>query len=310
MTPALTTTSRGMTEGAATMPYRPASVSTLFAITIVASLTAACADPTPTATFPDKPSLERAGAEPGIHRQYGTPIQLGEGRARSYVLLNKGVPVEVGIALDERALDGLRGPMAMPPGEGGEGHNHVDFDSYVVPMPAQNPTPYTFVELDWNPAGHEPANVYTVPHFDFHFYKISVAERDAIVPTDPAFMTKSATVPSPEYLPAFAFSPLPRVAVPRMGVHWIDVRSPEIQPPPNNKPFTTTFLTGTYDGAVIFQEPMITRAYILSKPNIEMQIPVAERVSPAGYYPSAYSITYDAQAKEHRIALTRLDWKN
>ena len=37
---------------------------------------------------------------------------------------------------------------------------------------------------------------------------------------------------------------------------------------------------------------------------------VAAQVTPAGYYPSAYSITYDAQAKEHRIALTMLHWQN
>jgi len=33
-----------------------------------------------------------------------------------------------------------------------------------------------------------------------------------------------------------------------MGVHWVDIRSPEIQPPPHNKKFTTTFLNGTYNG--------------------------------------------------------------
>jgi len=180
----------------------------------------------------------------------------------------------------------------------------------VLAMPAQNPTPYKFVELDWNPAGHEPENIYTLPHFDFHFYKIDVADRDAIQPSDPAFLVKSANVPAPEFMAPFSFSPPPLTAVPAMGVHWVDVRSPEVQPPPNNKKFTTTFLNGTYNGSVIFQEPMITREFILSKPNVTMQIPVAARSTPAGYYPSAYSITYDAQAKEHRIALTQLEWKN
>jgi hypothetical protein len=295
------------------MSYRPATRSIL-ATAVLATIAAACTDPSPTAT-PNAAggalSLDRAGEQPGTHRQYGTPIKLGNGRARSYVLLNKGVPLEVGIALDERALDGLRPPMPpmddMP--EGGD-HVHVDFDPYVVPMPAQNPTPYKFIELDWNPAGHEPANIYTLPHFDFHFYKIEVAERDAIVPTDPAFAVKSANVPAPEFMPEFAFSPPPLTAVPKMGVHWVDIRSPEIQPPPNNKKFTTTFLNGTYNGAVIFQEPMITREFILSKPNVTIPIPVAARVTPAGYYPSAYSITYDEQAKEHRIALTQLEWRN
>lgn len=273
------------------------------------ALAAACADPTPTAIAPTSASLARAGDEPGTHRQYGTPVKFGEGRARSYVVLNKGVPLEVGLALDERALDGLRPPMHHEPSEGGGEHAHEDFDAYSIPMPAQNPTPYKFIELDWNPAGHEPANIYTLPHFDFHFYKISIEERDAISPADPLFQVKSENVPQPQFIAPFYFAPA-LVAVPRMGVHWIDIRSPEIQPPPNNKKFTTTFLNGTYNGAVIFQEPMITREFILSKPNVEIPLPIAAKVSPAGYYPSAYSITYDAQAKEHRIGLTKMNWQN
>lgn len=285
------------------MSYRPAR------FVVLALALAACADPTPTAIVPDGASLDRAGDEPGTHRQYSTPIKLGEGRARSYVVLNKGVPLEVGIALDERALDGLRAPMHHEPSEGGEAHAHEDFDAYAVPMPAQNPTPYKFIELDWNPAGHPPEGVYNLPHFDFHFYKISVEQRDAILPSDPLFTVKSENAPAPQFIPPFYIAPA-MVAVPRMGVHWIDVRSPEVQPPPNNKKFTTTFLTGTYDGAVIFQEPMITREFILSRPNVEIPLPVAAKVAPAGYYPSAYRITYDAQAKEHRIGLTNLTWRN
>ena len=292
------------------MPSRH-TISSTVAVALVASIAAACADPTPTASIPPNASLARAGAEPGTHRQYGTPIKLGEGLARTYVVLHDAVPLEIGVALDERALDGLRAPMPMPPDEGDGGtHSHEDSDAYTLAMPAQNPTSYKFVELDWNPAGHEPAIVYTLPHFDFHFYKISVAERDAIVPSDPAFLSKSATVPAADFIPPFYFAPEPRIAVPKMGVHWIDVRSPELQPPPNNRKFTTTFINGTYNGAVIFQEPMITREFILSKPNAEMAIPLPARVAPAGYYPTAYSITYDAQAREHRIALTKLAWQN
>ena len=294
------------------MPYSPARFS-LFAAALLWLSAVACTDPSPTATpAPGGTlSLDRAGEEPGTHRQYGTPIKLGNGSARSYVVLNEGVPLEVGVALDETALEGLRAPMpSMEDMPGGGDHVHVDFDPYLLPMPAQNPTPYKFIELDWNPAGHEPANIYTLPHFDFHFYKIDVAARNAILPTDPAYAAKTANVPAAEFMPPFAFSPPPLVAVPQMGVHWVDVRSPELQPPPNNKKFTTTFINGTYNGAVIFQEPMITREFILSKPNATIPIPVAARIAPAGYYPSAYSITFDEQAKEHRIGLTQLEWKN
>jgi hypothetical protein len=32
--------------------------------------------------------------------------------------------------------------------------------------------------------------------------------------------------------------------------------------------------------------------------------------APAGYYPNGYRVGYDAQAKEYRIALTGLGWRN
>ncbi|HEV2132189.1 MAG TPA: hypothetical protein VGR27_13835 [Longimicrobiaceae bacterium] len=35
-------------------------------------------------------------------------------------------------------------------------------------------------------------------------------------------------------------------------------------------------------------------------------IPVPARYSVAGYHPTAYRVTYDAQAKEYRIALAQL----
>jgi hypothetical protein len=36
--------------------------------------------------------------------------------------------------------------------------------------------------LDWNPRGHIPDGVYTVPHFDVHFYLITREQREEIVP--------------------------------------------------------------------------------------------------------------------------------
>jgi hypothetical protein len=37
-------------------------------------------------------------------------------------------------------------------------------------------------------------------------------------------------------------------------------------------------------------------------------LPTSPKYSPAGFYPSAYRITWDAQAKEYRVALTQLSW--
>jgi hypothetical protein len=167
--------------------------------------------------------------------------------------------------------------------------------------------------------------VYDLPHFDFHFYTVPVSVRNSIVPTNPGYATKAASFPAeafraPFYIDAAtpAGAPPAAVTVPEMGLHWLDVRSPELQGmtghPENFKPFTKTFIYGSWDGQFIFDEPMITRAYILAKKSATdaavrdevIPVPTAQRYSPAGFYPSAYRITWDAEAKEYRVALTQL----
>lgn len=76
-----------------------------------------------------------------------------------------GEPADIGVALSARALEGL--PAA------GRGHHGAGMmtHEYIVALPANNKTPFTFLELSWNPMGHEPDGVYQdVPHFGFHFY--------------------------------------------------------------------------------------------------------------------------------------------
>src|SRR6476660_3240251 len=109
----------------------------------------------------------------GLHARYGAPVALGNGQARTYVMLDRlsGSPVEVGVALSAGALDGL--PKHSP--DHGPG-THGPHSEYLLELPADNPTPYRFVELDWNPQGH--GGPYTAPHFDFHFYRVPIATRN------------------------------------------------------------------------------------------------------------------------------------
>ena len=284
----------------------------------IAAVLAACAKTDSTVSVDPSSSQN-----PGVHRQYGTPQKVGNGTVRTYVVLdqkNGGAPLEIGVAMSEDALQGLPAPV---PGPG------MNMNMYILDVPAQNPTPYQFVQFDWNPAGHEPAGVYDQPHFDFHFYRVEKSVRDGIVPSDPQFATKAASYPGNEFRAPFyldaataAGAPAWAVTIPQMGLHWLDVRSPELQNltghPELYQTFTKTFIYGSWDGAFIFEEPMITRAYILAKHDAteaavrDEVIPVStpQNYTPAGYYPSAYRITWDAQAKEYRIALTQMGWKN
>jgi Domain of unknown function (DUF5602) len=241
---------------------------------------------------------------------YGPSLALGQGTARTFVSLdNQGAPTKLGVALSESAMQGL--PTTPMPGM-----PSAVMLTLALPSEASN-TGFDHVMLDWNPAGHEPDHVYTHPHFDFHFYQITSAERDAIVPSNPTYAAKVGVFPSPDFVPAgfvagnvLAGVPAVAAAVPFMGMHWLDVTSPELQPPPSGKTFTTTFIYGSYDGKFTFLEPMITKAYIESMKDkadgVTMPIGVAAKVAKTGAYPNAYSIKYDAASKEYRITLEGL----
>ncbi len=276
---------------------------------VLATLSAAACDTATTPIAPDGAAMARAGYDvPGAHRQYGTPVRVGQGMARTYVVLDEkdgGSPLEIGIALDEQALSGL-------PAEGST--------AYMLPLPARAPAPYTFAMLDWNSHGHVPEGVYTVPHFDFHFYVVPWAEVAMILPSDPNFATEANNLPTGGYVPSLYAVLAPpgsdaaSVAVPQMGVHWSDLLAPELQGmlghPENYQPFTRTFVYGSWDGEFTFLEPMITRAYLLAASDEVIPVRAPQLRPESGWYPSAYRITHDSQAKEYRIGLTQLSWSD
>lgn len=259
------------------------------------------------------PAAHRAGT--GLHARYGAPVALGNGQARTYVMVDgrSGNPVEVGVALSAAALEGL--PSHSP--HHGPG-THGPYSEYLLELPAGNPTPYRFVEVDWNPDGH--GGPYTAPHFDFHFYRVPLATRNEIDLNAPDFAAKAARLPAEAEIPAryvsthVLLNTTPAgMTVPRMGLHWLDAASPEL--PPSNQPFTRTFIVGSWDGQVIFDEPMVTRAFILAQRTDpatarEIAVPPAGRYTPAGFYPTSYGIRWEEAAGEYRIALQGLNWRD
>src|SRR5688500_17852427 len=262
-------------------------------------------------------NVSASNANPAA-REYGDAVAVGNGQARAYVTLDStGKPAEFGIALDEQALEGLPGA--------GSGHHggHAMPHTFLLDLPA-SVAPFRFVELNWNPAGHEPEGVYAgVPHFDFHFWTASKKLRESIVPEDPAYAAKADKLPAPEFIPEFNVAlappgaPMSAIAVPMMGVHHVDIRSPELQgllgKPEAYKPFTSTFIHGSWNGELIFWEPMITRAHIVAKKTATdaavrdeiIPVPAPKAYAQPGYYPAAFRITWDAEAREYRIALTQ-----
>ncbi|HEX7049290.1 MAG TPA: hypothetical protein VF188_03675 [Longimicrobiales bacterium] len=248
-----------------------------------------------------EPSTDGADTS-GVDLQYGPPMTLGEGQVRTYVVLEKGPerkPLEIGVAMDARTLEGN-----LPDG---------DRVSITLEFPDPVPEPYEFVMFDWNPQGHIPEGIYDVPHFDVHFYRTPYAEVQAIRPEDPDFAKKANNLPTGDFVPPNYIVPTPpglepvALAQPMMGLHWEDARTPELQRllghPDAYRPFDKTFLYGSWDGWMTFVEPMITREYLLRRTDETIEVPRPARYPEPGWYPGAYRITYDAQAKEYRVAI-------
>lgn len=254
------------------------------AIVAIATLGAAisCSDST---TAVDKSALV-----------YGSSVNFAQGSARAWVQIDaNGAASAIGIAMTETALNGLpttvSGPsptalmasLPLPPEAAGTGFDHA--------------------EVGWNPLGHDPVPIYGQPHFDMHFYTVSAATQAAILPNDPQWATKATNLPGAAFVPTGYVSPpapIAASAVPQMGVHWTDVKSPEF----TGQGFSSTFIYGSWDGQFIFLEPMITKAYLDSHPaNVTKNIPQPAQWAKSGSYPTTYTVNYDASVKEFRITL-------
>lgn len=251
--------------------YSPHHLRTALTITAAAAALLGCSDITP----PDKSGMF-----------FGPATVMAGGTARAYVILDgSGTPTDLGVALTETALTGL--PAAST--------------EFVFALPSQaSATVYKHAVINWNPLGHPPAMVYTVPHFDFHFYTITDAERAAIVLGSEELAAKMVRQPAAEFVPAGYVAGPASVG---MGMHWRDPASPEL----NGQPFTHTFIYGSYDGAFIFGEPMVAKAYLETKAAaVVTPVKLPAQYGARGYQGTSYTVAYDAVAKEYRIALTGL----
>lgn len=62
-------------------------------------------------------------------------------------------------------------------------------------------------------------------------------------------------------------------------------------------------------GRITFYEPMITRAYLLGRPDTCVSIKQPRAWGRAGYYPTAYCMRYAADSKSYTISLGRFAYR-
>jgi hypothetical protein len=216
---------------------------------------------------------------------------IGNGVAYAWVLVSEGKPTTIGVTFTESALSGL---TETPPA------GRVSID-YKLALPGEAADiPFDHIDVNWNPKGHEPVGIYTVPHFDFHFYTITPQAQGRITARG-ADVARCFNKPAPGVMPA-GYATAPGAAAPGMGAHWFEASAPEF----HGQPFTSTFIYCCYDGKVIAYEPMITRALLESRQNQTWPIKQPAVFLRRGYYPTRYTVAYDPVRKEVTVALEGL----
>jgi hypothetical protein len=220
-----------------------------------------------------------------INTFYGPQVQVGNGKVRTFVRINHtGSPEEIGIEITAGALTGL-------PTVGD--HNNLS-NPLALHQKAKEVTPFDHISFDWNPGGHPPF-FFAAPHFDIHFYMISMAERMEIPPYSPATAAKFDNLPTADYVPT-DYSAGPG-GEPMMGKHWAP-------PPPSFLPFTKVMIWGSYDGRFIFTEPMITLAYLQSGIDFSTAFSQPVKFPEPGNYPTVYNIYTDSKTSNRYISLS------
>ena len=251
---------------------------------------------------------------------YSEAKKLGDGSALVYAELDaEGAPRVIGVSFDQGMLEGL---PAMPNtwsrcfdknGNGridAHGECNGDYElRFALPeeLVQRAVTPFKWVSVNFNAMGHPPPAppVWAVPHVDFHFY---IMPADAVAQIRPGPCSelihcddlKRAQTPVPaRYVHADHIDV--GAAVPDMGNHLIDSKSPELVV--DGQAFTHTFIFGAYDGQITFYEPMITLAYLQTRPDLCVPIKQPQAWETEGYYPTSYCIRYLADDERYTVSL-------
>ncbi|MCZ7563778.1 MAG: DUF5602 domain-containing protein [Burkholderiales bacterium] len=264
-------------------------------------------------------AADPAQADPNL--LFGEKQKLGKGTVRTYVVTAAdGKPTAIGISFTAGALEGLpatpnKTSRCFDLNKNGriddQGECEGDYELRLAlpqSVAGKNELPFRWVGFNWNPHGHPPPP-WSVAHFDMHFYMVDEAQIDAIrvggceifidcADRERALKPVPAQYVHPEHVSVGA-------AVGKMGNHLIDAKTPELAKE-NAKPFTHTWIYGAYDGQITFYEPMITRDYLLGKPNACMPIKQPKAWAQPGYYPTRYCIRYSEKHSNYTVSLEGL----
>ena len=181
----------------------------------------------------------------------------------------RGMPSSVAVQIPPLAFDGPGTSPTLPIGPC-QTIQRFAFPAVRAPRGA-TPSPFRYVEVDWNTEGlpRGPGDAFVSPHFDFHFYLQPRGEFDHhtdCVSTngrtcDPELtgfgqMRRFLELPPEAYVPGGYF-PDTGSSIPMMGLHLLDGRFDYTVAAVDHHP---TLIYGTFAGRVVFAEASVTLA--------------------------------------------------
>jgi hypothetical protein len=215
---------------------------------------------------------------------YGASQKLGDGTVRSYVTTMAGVPQAIGVEFTEAALQN------EPPGPA-----PINAIEYKLDPPANlNATPFQSVSIYYT-QGHEPAAQFgSVPHFHPIFSLNTNAYRDQIAldfnPSDPP--VAAAETPQDHISTHFT--------LPRIGTVYLDPSNPKVSEVPFHS-FDMDF--AFFNGHMNSHNLTIASSWLAQKQSASVNFKIPQKYPKPGYYPTRYTITYDANRKVYNAAL-------
>lgn len=215
----------------------------------------------------------------------------------------QGTVQEVGVTVAMKGVESAPVPAAnaKPPTEAEAMAAMMSGPTLRLEFPAivKATTFLDHADFFWEPYGHPPGR-YLTPHFDAHFFGVSSATVDKI---DCKNLTPPAmALTPPGYAPAVPPGVDPAtMCVPLMGFHGVPLSEFKAPGVLQSGLFDHVLISGFYDNQYIFTEPMVTKAFMLTKQGFTADVARPAQVGRATLYPTKFALRFDERANTYEF---------
>jgi hypothetical protein len=188
-----------------------------------------------------------------------------------------------------------------------------------VPKSIKKATGIDHISIDFNPCGHPPMDVFTIPHYDFHIYLVDPEYRACmtcdLVPFAPVCDLEHQTTSNGRgflNVNTVSFGPdagkpsnmpdnfVVGDMVPLMGGHGWDVSN---QPNATDPWVEPVWVMGPYAGTIVDYEPMFPHTFVTGDTSNSYEESLTYVGQTIKELPTSYKLDYDASSKYATLTL-------